>query len=208
MTFPRSEERRVLLFLLALPFSLATAQAPNSTAVPLASSPILNRSLLSVGTDVYTAWDASALTCAWSVVRTVDAFPELDWLATSILAPKGRNRTLDVDALPPEARRFLFQALVWSESRKLNLFVPQEREMEWAIKAFRAAVDAGKCRIPGGGPLSTAFLTSLPDTRVRTFVDVALRAQAFERVRGDLGKNPNLLSQTWFWHATTESETK
>ncbi|MCA2961041.1 MAG: hypothetical protein IOD12_12365 [Silvanigrellales bacterium] len=181
---------------------VALAQTPS----PL--SPLLNRSLLSVGTDVYTAWDASALACAWSAVGSVEAFPEFNWLASSILAPNGQNRTLDTDSLPPEARRFLFQALVWNESRKLNLFVPQEREVELAIPVFRASVKSGKCRIPGGGPAATAFLTSLPESRVRTLVDIALRAQAFERVRGDLRKNPNLLSQTWFWHATMESEAK
>lgn len=212
MTFLRSEWLVLAWCGLALlPRGFAFAQAPVASAAALPAP--LNRSVLSVGNDVYTAWDASALVCVQSAVDGSNVPPKFDWISGSglglgLAARNAQVRSSDVFALPEEVQRFLFQTLVWNESRKLNLFVPQEREVESAISEFRNLVRLGKCWIPGGGRAAAAFLESLPDARVRTLVDVALRAKAFERVRGDLRKNPNLLSQTWFWHSKLESEAK
>jgi len=169
----------------------------------------VNRTLLTVGSDVYTAWDASVLACA-SAVLSMSATPDApvtqhDWLTPPVVSRKERLRLGDVATLPSEARRFLFVALVWGEARKLNLFVPPEKDIEAGVKSLRAARDSGRCNVQGSGPEAVAYLSGMPDARVRSYVDLALRAKAFERVRGPLEKNPNLLSQTWFWHAPTES---
>ena len=193
---------------------LALASMPTSSAFPamaaeLPAGRLVNRTLLTVGAEVYTAWDASVLACASSAVAA-EAPSEApatqhDWLSPPIVSRKERLRPGDVATLPPEARRFLFVALVWGEARKLNLFVPSEKDLESGVKALHAARGAGRCVVPGGGPEAAAFLVGLPDARARSYVDLALRAKALERVRGPLEKNPNLLSQTWFWHASTES---
>jgi len=198
--------------LLAVAFWAATSSFSTSLAAEAPAGRLVNRTLLTVGSDVYTAWDASVLACASAVsaMSATDAAPDAlatrhDWLSPPIVARKERLRPGDVATLPPEARRFLFVALVWGEARKLNLFVPPEKDLEAGVKSLRLARDSGRCVIPGGGPEAVAFLSGLPDARVRGYVDLALRAKSFERVRGPLEKNPNLLSQTWFWHASTES---
>lgn len=161
---------------------------------------LVNRTILGAAGESYTAWDASLLLCAWNALGSAPV-P----LGTPWLAPDGRMRARlaasDTSAWPADARRLLFLALVWGESRKLNLFVPTEKDLDAAVGTLR---DAG-CRIEGdgregGSPEAAAFLRTLPDARWRFFADAALRAKGFERVRGGLEKNRALLGQSWSWH--------
>ncbi len=190
--------------ILSLPACAEIAQGqPVSAPESTSGQRLLNRTLLTVGTDVYTAWDAAALTCAWATVTaspgTPPAVATIDWFAVGGGAGMARsNEPLRLDA---DVKRFLFLTLVWSESRKLNLFVPPERELEAAERAFQAARSGSHCPTPGESYEARMWLARLPVGRARGYVDLALRGQAFERVRGGLEKNPNLLSQSWFWHA-------
>ena len=168
-----------------------------------AGAHLVNRTLLSVASDTYTAWDATAILCAWNTVATPRVALSLPWVAQGAFAPRARGSD-EARTLPEEARRFLFLALVWSESRKLNLFVPPEKELDQAVKSLQGNKPA--CAVVGGGAEAEAFLLNLPAARWRTYADMALRAKAFERVRGSFDRNVSLLAQTWFWHATSEGE--
>jgi|GEM_PF-5686559 len=162
---------------------------------------LVNRTVLSVASDTYTAWDAAATLCAWNAVAAPEVALSLRWVEHGVFGPRARGGD-ETRSLPEEARRFLFLALVWNESRKLNLFVPPEKELGEAVQSLLS--NKSGCVVTGGGAEAQDFLTNLPAARWRTYADMAMRAKTFERVRGSFDRNASLLAQTWFWHATSE----
>ena len=170
----------------------SSAKATHQLLPPLQD---INRSVLSIGSDVFTSFDANLLLRFWNLLAPTPVALTTSWNSTTGFVFKRELDLLtNINSWPPDASRLLFLGLVWAEAKRLNLFVPVEKEMEVAL---------ARVKKEGLGPANEdlqAYFKGLPETRLRGYLEIVLRARTFERVRGGFDKNSGLLNTAWFWH--------
>lgn len=161
------------------------------------SSRVTNRAVLTVGGEVYTSTDAVLILALWNALGEPRVALSTSWLADlRIRIEKDRDALQTVLNWPADVRRLLGIGLVWHEAKRLNLFVPGEKELEAALQ--KVSLEQGLVGMPA--PV-LSFWNALPVTKKRFYIELVLRARTYEKVRGSLQKNPALLNASWFWHA-------
>ena len=187
----------------AEPSEKSTATPLNSVLSALPPLREINRSVLSVGSDVYSYFDAVLLLRFWNLLTPTTVALTTPWETTTGFVFKRELDLLsNVKLWPEDSVRLLFLALVWSEAKRLNLFVPTEKEMEVAL------VRVKKEGITSGNEELLAYFKALPEPRLRQYLEILLRARTFEKVRGGFDKNAGLLNASWFWHVQPMASAK
>lgn len=178
------------------PASSQTSASREDSPPPALKYDALNRTVLSVGNDVYTAFDIEVLLRVWNLLGTRTIRHTTNWMTiTGFPLDKDKDLADNIAAWPPDAARLLFITLVWSESRRLSLFVPGEKELDAAMQKLRKGLTSEGMR-----PAVAHYFGALSGSRLREYADMCLRARTSERIRGDLKKNATLMSVPWFWH--------
>jgi hypothetical protein len=156
----------------------------------------VSRAVVSVGSDVYTDKEADLILALWNtlgepvVERTTD-FRRFDGLR--VKGPlSGFDKLLDY---PADVRRLMFILLVWTEARRLNLFVSGDKSLGDA----RGVLDASGFPERGFASI-TPFWSQMGESDQLLYIDMVLRGRAYLRIRGDLEANRRLAESTWYWH--------
>lgn len=163
----------------------------------------INRSILSVGSAIYSTFDAVILLNFWNVLAPSPILLNTPWESTPGF-PFRREFDLitNIKTWPEDAARLLFLGLVWSESKRLNLFSPTEKELELALQRVK------KAGIASSNHSLNLYFTSLSNNKMRDYLEIVLRARVFEKVRGGIDKNSGLLNAPWFWHVQPQTAFK
>lgn len=163
----------------------------------------VNRSVLSIGSDVYTSFDAVLLLQFWNLLTPTPVSFITNWdTTTGFVFRRELDLLTNIKSWPTDATRLLFLGLVWSEAKRLNLFVPAEKEMEVALTRVK------KEGVTSSREELAAYFKGMPESRLREYLEIVLRARTFEKVRGGFEKNPGLLNASWFWHVQPLSSAK
>lgn len=201
----------ISLFTIHLLTGGSKALAANQTvAQPTQQSPqpsqasFVNRSLVTIGGDVYTSLDARLLLALWNAMAEK---PEP--MVTDFERNSGRQNPptkKDTEASPanrisqlaPDSKRLLYILFVWEESRRLGLFAPSEK----AFKDGAAAIQLSN--FSTFSPVDVRnYWSDLGPQGQRIYYDMILRARVYLKVRGDLDANQRLTETFWFWHGIT-----
>lgn len=178
----------------------AAPETPGSRLVGM-----LNRSLITVGSDAYTTLDGRLLLALWNalaaravpMVTNFEADPS-SW-ARSPADEQGASRSKRISRLAPDARRLLFILFVWDESRRLGLFVPSDKALS------DVADEITNSDFATASPVDVRrFWSELGVSGQRVYLNMILRAKTYLKVRGDLDTNPRLSDLVWFWHGLSE----
>ncbi|MEN9809804.1 MAG: hypothetical protein RLZZ488_1371 [Pseudomonadota bacterium] len=180
------------------PFSAAEGQVDAQTRV------VMNRAVLTVGGDVFTAADAVALLMMWNLTKQENE-PAInlttDWLKpVQLPASNGSETIVQIKSWPADVKTFFEIALVWIDVQKLNLFVLREQEL---LAGFKKFSQLGAASFPLPIANLAGEVLSASEAVKKKWVESVLRARAFIRVRGLPERNKNLFSVGWYWHQTT-----
>lgn len=178
----------------------AAPQAPTEIN-PSDSSVIVNRALLTVNRNIFSAVDAIGMLMIWNMTKQGNENQmklETDWLKPLPLGETARlDPTVMMKQWPADVKVFFQIALIWSDVQKLNLFVIREQEVDENLKKFKLQFES----LSKGIPIVLArevFATS--DSTKKKWIESVLRTGSFLRVRGNLERNKNLFNVSWFWH--------
>jgi hypothetical protein len=164
----------------------------------------LNRSLLTVASDVYTTLDGRLLLALWNaiaeppvpMVTNLEADP-VTWQQRTEGADS-QNKKVGLVQLAPDSKRLMYILFVWEESRRLGLFIPSDKAIADAAVALQfsdfytsAPVDVRE------------YWTDLGPAGQKVYLNMISRSKSYIRVRGDLESNPRLMDVFWFWHGIT-----
>ena len=175
--------------------------SPSSQSV---QSSFINRSLVTVGGDVYTSLDARLLLGLWNAltdkpVPMVTDFEQTSGRqnppAKSEAEASSANR---ISQLAPDAKRLLYILSVWDESRRLGLFAPSEKAFKDGTAALQLSSFMNSATVDVRN-----YWTDLGPQGQRIYYDMILRARAYLKVRGDIDANLRLADTFWFWHGIT-----
>ena len=161
----------------------------------------INRSVLTVGREVYSATDAAALLLVWNLTQPATEKPvfiQTPWLAGFTVADLLTFDPTMMEKIWPEDVRVFFQiALIWVDVQKLNLFIPKEQE----ISALLSALTERQGTLTAGfEPMLAKEVMGASEKQRRKWIEMVVRARTFLRVRGGLEKNKNLFNVGWYWH--------
>jgi hypothetical protein len=161
----------------------------------------INRSVLTVGREVYSAGDAAALLLVWNLTQPSaekPVFIQTPWLSGFSVPDLLSFDPAIMEKIWPEDVRVFFQiALIWVDVQKLNLFIPKEQE----ISALLSALNERQAALMGGVETALAQeVTGASEKQKRKWIEMVVRARTFLRVRGGLDKNKNLFNVGWYWH--------
>ena len=112
------------VFFMSVNLFLVEAQGIQQVNLPDAKYKDSVCTILTAGNDIYTNIDVILLLTIWDNISGESTRLSVDWrkkLQFNINHQK--DLVLRVSEWPPDARRFLFVALAWSETKKFNLFV-------------------------------------------------------------------------------------
>lgn len=161
----------------------------------------VNRSVLTVGREVFSSADAAAILALWNLTRASGEKPvaiETKWLAGFTLPDLVSPDVETMNKIWPEDIRNFFQlALIWVDVQKLNLFIPRDEEVNRLLKNFK---DKQEALLTGIEPVLAREIAQVSDKTKRKWVETVLRARTFYRVRGSFERNKNLFSVGWYWH--------
>jgi hypothetical protein len=197
--------RTLVLFVLPFVAPLGAFAAEQAKAQP---GRFVNRSLITLGGDVYTSLDGRLLLVLWNALAEPQvpmvtnlesdprSWPEAD---ASAGGRTGGARWRVLSRYGPDTRRLLFVLLVWEESRRLGLFVPPEK----ALEELRTAL--GQSEFANATPVDVRrYWADMNQGAQNTYLNMIFRAKNYLRVRCDLDANPRLNDTPWFWHGMGE----
>lgn len=176
---------------------------PRQSALDLETKPpppgervVVSRALLSVGSDVYTAREADLIITLWNVLAepAVERATDFDRLS-SFPNPGQLSGFEKIMAYPDDVRRLMYILFVWTEARRLNLFVSGEK----ALSDARGVLDASGFPRQSSSRLQT-FWNQMGQSDRLLYTDMVLRARAYLRIRGDFEANRRLTESIWYWH--------
>lgn len=196
-----------ILVQLALPamFLLgASLQADASEKAPAEAKPVVvNRAILTVGREIFTAADAAAMLMIWNMTKAQgeSSVPLVtDWLKPIALGQTaGLDPFLVMKSWPADLRTFFHIALISIDVQKLNLFMLREAEIMAQLKSF---TQQGEALTQGLKPELAKEVLGATDVAKKKWIESVVRVRSFIRVRGPLERNKNLLSVGWYWHNT------
>ena len=161
----------------------------------------VNRSVLTVGREVFSSADAAAILAIWNLTNAPGEKPvaiETKWLAGFSLPDLVSPDVETMNKIWPEDIRTFFQlALIWVDVQKLNLFIPRDQEVSSLLKNFK---DKQETLLTGIEPVLAREIANVSDKTKRKWVEAVIRARTFYRVRGSFERNKNLFSVGWYWH--------
>jgi len=167
----------------------------------------VNRSVLTVGREVFSSADAAAILALWNLTRASGEKPvaiETKWLAGFSLLDLVSPDVETMNKIWPEDIRTFFQlALIWVDVQKLNLFIPRDQEVNSLLKNFK---DKQEALLTGIEPVLAREIAHVSDKTKRKWVETVIRARTFYRVRGSFERNKNLFSVGWYWHNDLSKE--
>ncbi len=174
-------------------------EPPETTSENQASPQFLNRTLLTVGRDTYTMLDALCLLGVWNSLGPEPVALTTNWRTFEGISIDPEKTIRDnLVSWPADVQRLLFLGFVGAESKRLNLFVPAERDLDAALKRtkgllveMRLAENAREYLLQGG------------DETLRKYIDLVLRTVTFQKFKGDLAKNQSMTKVLWYWHQQT-----
>lgn len=162
----------------------------------------INRSVLTVGREVFSALDATALLAAWnSLAQSNEEAVEiqsvwLDGLSLSVGSSPEFEKSFRL--WPKDVQVFFSIALIWVDVQKLNLFIPKESELSNAVQVFEQNLLKTQKNVPAALRLQ---MRGASISQKRKWVEMVLRAQAFLRIRGSVERNKNIVDVGWYWHS-------
>lgn len=158
---------------------------------------IVNRSILTINRDGYTALDAYVLLAAWKYVNNDFSKMSFDFLQNPEISIDVQKPVLEsIKNLPPDVQSLLFVTFVWNEIKRLNLFEVSQKEITTQGQNFLK-----KGNVYGLRDEVWEFVRKLSEENLKNYVEIALRARTYKKVRGDLSSNPALATTSWTWHA-------
>ena len=169
-----------------------------------AGGQVINRSLLTVGSRVFSSWDALFLVCASNKIFEKEVKIDGEWLLNEDLPAVRKETMLKLFEKRRDLERFLFLVLAMEESQKLNLFLPTAEEQSKALVSIKKSIDV--CPWELVSPMAKKHFKSRSEIELGAWTERILRAKSFEQVRGGLDKNSNLLTQNWTWLSPIQSE--
>lgn len=180
-----------------LPIQLGSAQ-PVSVERP---SERINRSVLTVGREVYSATDAAALLLIWNLTQPPSEKPvfiQTQWLSGFAVPDLLSFDPTIIEKIWPEDVRVFFQvALIWVDVQKLNLFIPKDQE----ISSLLSQLNERQASLTGGfESVLIREVLGASEKQRRKWIEMVIRARTFLRVRGGLDRNKNLFNVGWYWH--------
>ena len=187
---------------IALFSSVMSANASDEANAAHSSVRRLNRSVLTVGREVFTALDAAALLIAWSSLTSQQIAMQSKWLEGFEL-PQGSATDFEKSFMrwPKDVQTVFSIVLIWVDVQKLNLFIPKATEVDEAVEKFVESYSKGQKSVP------PTLLKQIEDADVaqkRKWVEMVLRAQSFLRIRGTVERNKNIVNVGWYWHSDAE----
>jgi hypothetical protein len=166
----------------------------------------VNRSIMSCGNsaqqDVYTSLDIQAILLISNAISKHHVPLTTDWntfepLALGISDRKG----LDERNRPDDERRILFLCFAWDEATRLNLFSLSDQEIQMNLNKIK------KERPWKNLSFNTVQrMDRLSDAQLKKFIQIVLKADAFEEIRGGINKNPSLLYIPFMWRVPIKLE--
>ncbi|NBO37124.1 hypothetical protein EBU99_00910 [bacterium] len=172
----------------------------------LESARHVNRSVLTVGREVFSATDALGLLMVWNLTRGSgeNAVPlETNWLKplnkidTSVNDLSGMTAGWSADM-----RLFFELALICIDVQKLNLFIPREQDVLATLAIVKAQQAMSLAKVD---PALASEVMGVSDKTRRRWIESVLRARTFVRVRGSLERNKSLFNVGWYWHVAPKS---
>ncbi|MEN9824407.1 MAG: hypothetical protein RI953_152 [Pseudomonadota bacterium] len=203
-TFKRNYLAGLFCFLLLLTFGTARGEGqPGEKAI------LVNRAVLTVGREIYTAADAVGMLVAWNLTRGPDEKPvvlSIDWLKDLPVGDSaGAEVIMMMKTWPEELKLFFQSALIWLDVQKLNLFVQREQDIAQNLKKMNDLSKEAFGSIPE--PLLKEVQSASQQTK-KKWVESVMRIRSFIRVRGSLERNRNLFSVGWYWHKPPVMDSK
>jgi hypothetical protein len=182
----------------------STTAAKSVTRPAVLESKRVNRSVLTVGREIFSAADAVALLALWNLTRPAsENAVEIDtkWLAGFTLQDLVQPDIQLMNSIWPEDVKVFFRiALVWVDVQKLNLFIPSEQEIKPLLASFVAKRES---LLAGVEPALAAEIAGASEKTKRKWIEMVVRARTFFRVRGSFERNRNLFNVGWYWHSAT-----
>lgn len=164
---------------------------------------ILNRTVLTVQTEVYTAAQSELLLALWGeITQTIIPIESL-W-NPSVKINTGRKQEeflASYKKWPKDAQELLYVALVWSEIKRLNLFSVSESDIDKAVVKYTKILSGQKF-----SGIVRRFLSPEGKSVLKNCIERVLRAQTYLKVRGNLDKNISLSNTFWYWHSSEKSK--
>lgn len=161
----------------------------------------MNRSVLTVGRDVFTALDAIAILVFWNLSSSKQEKEiriETKWLGGFVLQELVKPDAETMKLVWPEDVRTFFQlALVWVDIKKLNLFVASDREINSLAQKIS---EQNRDLLSGIEPALVEQLLKSPEKLKKEWAELVIRARIFYRVRGSFERNKSLFNSGWYWH--------
>lgn len=162
----------------------------------------LNRSVLTVGREVFTALDATALLIAWNALASETVDIQSRWLEGFDL-PQGSALDFEksLQQWPQDVQMIFKIALIWVDVQKLNLFIPKEFELNEGLKMFEDSLAKDQKNVP------TSLLKQIKSAdsfQKKRWIGIVLRAQSFLRIRGAVERNKSIAEVGWYWHSGAE----
>ncbi len=174
------------------------AQVTEQAALPEVKFQDSVCTVLTVGNDIYTNLDAILLLAIWDNISGESTRLSLDWRKKlQFNTNHQKDLVLRVSEWPQDAKRFLFVALAWNETKKFNLFVPTAKDLESArVKTDR------KIKWDSVAPDIQSYFNEIPAAKLNMYLEIILRSISFLKIRGDFSKNSSLLAtRQWHWHS-------
>lgn len=197
----------VLLLLLFSKWALATeVKSITADTLNLANlkTTVINRSVMSCGNSanmvVYTSLDIETILAISNAISNKTIPLTTDW--NTFVPPELESFDrlgLGIKNLPPDVRRILFVCVAWNEASRLNLFSVPESDVQLAFERVRA-------ERPWRGLASEKRVDRLSDATLKEFVQMVLKVDSFERVRGGIEKNPSLGYSAFAWRVPVASK--
>lgn len=203
----------IFLVTIAVNVAVDARAVANSSSAPvrMASEPttLVNRSVLTVGREIFSSADAVAMLALWNFTRPSSEKPveiTTKWLAGFKLQDLVQPDVQMMNSIWPEDVRVFFKiALVWVDVQKLNLFIPSEQE----IKPLLVSLSAKKeILLAGVEPTLVAEISGASEKTKRKWAEMVIRARTFFRVRGAFERNRTLFNVGWYWHNAGSNEGK
>ncbi|MEY2987209.1 MAG: hypothetical protein RJB13_730 [Pseudomonadota bacterium] len=162
----------------------------------------LNRSVLTVGREVFTALDAIALLIAWNSVASQRVEIQSQWLDGFEL-PEGSAIDFEKSfkRWPNDVRTFFSIVLIWIDVQKLNLFIPKALEVSESVERFVESYSKGHKNV---SPTLLKQIESADSSQKMKWAEMVLRAQSFLRIRGSIERNRGIVDVGWYWHTDPE----
>lgn len=163
-----------------------------------------NRSVMSCGNSAedrfYTSFDIQALLLISNEISNHKVPLTTDWnvFEPSSIGISDKKGLEDKD-WPADERRIVFLCLAWDESKRLNLFSVDDKDVELSlgkIKRQRPWTSLSK-------ETSKRF-DHLSEAKLRQYIKMVLRADEFEKARGGINQNPSLWYIPFSWRVPVE----